>query len=128
LRFSSQSVIHHNYILDNKIQLYDNHSGSYWNNSNNEGNYWSDYTGFDEDGDGVGDTNLPHQGVDQYPLTEREYYLIHYLTDPCFILFLVILINSIIILFMIRKKKPKKWPNNKEIKEDVEQQEDQDSE
>ncbi len=38
------------------------------------GNYWDDYTGLDDGsdnrtvGDGVGDTDLPHLGVDSYPL------------------------------------------------------------
>jgi parallel beta-helix repeat protein len=38
------------------------------------GNYWDDYTGLDDGsggrvaGDGVGDTNLPWQGVDYFPL------------------------------------------------------------
>ncbi|MHA1581496.1 MAG: hypothetical protein ACTSYM_03190, partial [Candidatus Baldrarchaeia archaeon] len=38
------------------------------------GNYWDDYTGLDDGsngriaGDGVGDTDLPHLGVDNYPL------------------------------------------------------------
>jgi parallel beta-helix repeat protein len=42
--------------------------------SGGRGNYWIDYTGLDDGsggrvaGDGVGDTNLPWQGVDYYPL------------------------------------------------------------
>ena len=32
------------------------------------GNYWDNYTGVDTDNDGIGNTNLPANGIDQYPL------------------------------------------------------------
>jgi parallel beta-helix repeat protein len=70
---SSHNVIYHNDIIDNTYQLYlesppGNFAGNLWNNTANEGNYWSDYEGEDLDGDGIGDTNTPHLGVDSYPL------------------------------------------------------------
>jgi len=72
LFLSWNNTIYHNNFVDNSIQgnvtpsTYENR----WHSNESEGNYWSDYTGEDLDGDGIGDTLLPHQGVDGYPLTE----------------------------------------------------------
>jgi len=42
-------------------------SRNIWN-VGDEGNYWSDYTGQDLNANGIGDTKIPHLGVDYYPL------------------------------------------------------------
>ena len=92
--FSSFNNIYENTITNNLYGIFSLHSGGnviYRNNFMNnvirqaslnesyvdvwdngcEGNYWSDYEGQDLNGDGVGDTFLPHQGLDQYPLMEE---------------------------------------------------------
>ncbi len=40
-----------------------------WDNGA-EGNYWDTYLGEDTDGDGIGNEQLPHLGVDYHPLVE----------------------------------------------------------
>jgi parallel beta-helix repeat protein len=70
---ATDNIFHHNNIIDN-IFPFDNMWGgtsetaNTWDDSNGEGNHWSDYAGEDSDDDGVGDTNLPHNGVDYYPM------------------------------------------------------------
>ena len=75
---SGNNTIFHNNIID-----FDMPFMTYGNNSptqniwsvGGEGNYWGNYTGLDDGsngriaGDGIGDTDLPWHGVDDYPLT-----------------------------------------------------------
>ena len=70
---SSNNTIFCNNFVENTQQLGNSSTTNIWDNGA-EGNYWSDYTGLDDGndgraaGDGVGDTKLPHLGVDYYPL------------------------------------------------------------
>jgi len=58
---SSYNKIHHNNFIDNARQV-DSYSGfakNSWNSGyTDEGNYWSDYTGVDQNLDGIGDTPI----------------------------------------------------------------------
>lgn len=73
------NLIFHNNIIDNTVQASDPESdGGYLDNSKwfhpymLEGNYWSDYTGTDDDGDGIGDTPWPKMYYDCYPFMEEN--------------------------------------------------------
>jgi parallel beta-helix repeat protein len=61
------NVMYHNNFLNNSYQAIDDGFASTWDNGC-EGNYWSDYNGSDLDNDGIGDTYLPWEGVDDRPL------------------------------------------------------------
>jgi parallel beta-helix repeat protein len=63
-------LIYHNNLIDNGQNAYDTSSNLWWNITIQEGNYWSDYTGTDVNGDGIGDTpyNIPgDSNQDLYP-------------------------------------------------------------
>ncbi|UCH88431.1 MAG: right-handed parallel beta-helix repeat-containing protein [Thermoplasmata archaeon] len=65
---SSGNYFFNNNIFHNTVQLEIDGSTLTWNNGHGVGNHWSDYTGYDTNGDGIGDTNLPHNGVEYHPL------------------------------------------------------------
>jgi len=66
---TKENLIHHNNFIDNNNSVYA-FQENYWDNGS-EGNYWSDYTGLDEDENGIGDTPYNITGCsykDMYPL------------------------------------------------------------
>jgi nitrous oxidase accessory protein NosD len=67
---SNGNVLYHNSFLADEgpnTMLIDEFSVNVWDNGC-EGNYWSSYNGTDLNSDGVGDTYVPWEGVDDYPL------------------------------------------------------------
>jgi len=77
---SSFNVMYRNNFIDNGLNEMGqvNSTGlslsNVWDNGA-EGNYWSDYSGEDLNGDGIGDTSIPHFEIDSYPLIEPWSFL-----------------------------------------------------
>ncbi|MFX1354973.1 MAG: nitrous oxide reductase family maturation protein NosD, partial [Promethearchaeota archaeon] len=68
---SDYNIIHHNCFIDNALHALDDGLDNNWD-YNSRGNYWDNYTGSDNNGDGIGDA--PHDitglagSTDNYPL------------------------------------------------------------
>jgi len=73
LNNSSGNTIYHNNFISNGQQVMTvGTSRNIWN-KNSDGNYWSDYTGLDEDKDGKGDSpyTIDEQNQDNYPFMKK---------------------------------------------------------
>ena len=84
LWYSSGNIIYLNNFIDNRDQVYSLYSTNIWSSTepityiyngkqhtNYLGNCWSDYTGSDANGDGIGDTPYSIDGeTDNYPLMQ----------------------------------------------------------
>ncbi len=69
---SSGNTIYHNNLISADHNAYDSDGTSQWD-SGSEGNYYSDYTGTDNNTDGIGDTPYPIPGggsTDRFPLMQ----------------------------------------------------------
>ena len=69
--YSSGNTVHHNNFVNNIEQVSNSLSNNTWDDGYpSGGNYWSDYTGEDQNGDGIGDTPyvIDINNKDNYPL------------------------------------------------------------
>jgi parallel beta-helix repeat protein len=73
--------IFHNNFIQNEVHAVDDDGDDQWDDGQTGGNFWDDYTGLDDGsnnriaGDGIGDTELPHLDLDNFPFMEMDGWL-----------------------------------------------------
>jgi parallel beta-helix repeat protein len=102
---SIENIIYHNNFINNYQQASTQFAASATWDNGAEGNYWSDYTGVDANGDGIGDTPymIEEESQDRYPLMQviPEF-------SSLIILLLFIIFSMLVVVFAKRKpQKPK---------------------
>ncbi|MHA2035792.1 MAG: NosD domain-containing protein [Promethearchaeota archaeon] len=74
----TNNLIYFNFFIDNGVDAYDYGTNTQWDNGTT-GNYWYDYSGIDNNDDGIGDT--PYNfgtGIDYFPIyRERPQIIVH---------------------------------------------------
>jgi parallel beta-helix repeat protein len=111
---SSTNIFYQNNFIDNTIQIYDtidefpdsaSPSENIWNDGVT-GNYWSDYTGVDSNGDGIGDTPyiIDANNQDHYPLVETAQIP----EFPSWTPILALTIVAVVLVFYSRRLKKNK--------------------
>ena len=109
---SDNNNIYHNNLFDNNEQVTISSSGAnIWDNGiPSGGNYWSDYNGQDNTGDGIGDTPyiINQNNQDNYPLSET-FIIPEFPSGVFFALTIIIMLSMFFIVKLQKKNKDHFW-------------------